>query len=196
MILKEDLEIQVKNIFSLAWNARKGIVVPNDRSISLGNNGVELNATVLYADLSKSTNLVDNYAPEFAAEIYKAYLLCAAKIIRNQGGEITAYDGDRIMAVFIGEKKNTSSVKAALKINYAVRSIINPAIAKQYGEGKYSVNHVVGIDTSSLLVAKTGVRGANDLVWVGRAANYAAKLSSLPNFPTYITHSIAILNDL
>ncbi len=30
--------------------------------------------------------------------LYKAYLHCAAKIISNEGGEITAYDGDRIMA--------------------------------------------------------------------------------------------------
>lgn len=30
----------------------------------------------------------------------------------------------------------------------------------------------------------------NDLVWVGRAANYAAKLSSLAEYKTYITHSV------
>jgi hypothetical protein len=43
---------------------------------------------------------------------------------------------------------------------------------------------------SRLLVAKTGIRGANDLVWVGRAANYAAKLSNLNGYPTYITDSV------
>ena len=31
---------------------------------------------------------------------------------------------------------------------------------------------------------------ANDLVWVGRAANYAAKLTSLPSTYTYITESV------
>jgi class 3 adenylate cyclase len=49
---------------------------------------------------------------------------------------------------------------------------------------------VVGIDSSKLLVAKTGIRGANDLVWVGRAANYAAKLCTLKEFPTWITKSV------
>ena len=33
----------------------------------------------------------------------------------------------------------------------------------------------LGIDTSKLFVARTGIRKSNDLVWVGRAANYAAK---------------------
>jgi class 3 adenylate cyclase len=51
----------------------------------------------------------------FAAEIYKTFLHCAAKIIRSEDGVITAYDGDRIMAVFIGNAKNTSAVRAALK---------------------------------------------------------------------------------
>jgi len=38
-----------------------------------------------------------------AAEIYKTYLHCAAKIIRSEGGSITSYDGDRIMGIFIGD---------------------------------------------------------------------------------------------
>ncbi|MGR3506281.1 MAG: hypothetical protein ACU0B7_10465 [Paracoccaceae bacterium] len=41
------------------------------------------------------------------------------------------------------------------------------------------MKQVVGIDTSAIRVARTGVRGNNDLVWVGRAANYAAKLTDL-----------------
>jgi class 3 adenylate cyclase len=43
------------------------------------------------------------------------------------------------------------------------------------------VKQVVGVDRSSLWVARTGVRGDNDLVWVGRAANYAAKLTEIAN---------------
>jgi class 3 adenylate cyclase len=40
------------------------------------------------------------------------------------------------------------------------------------------------------MVAKTGIRGANDLVWVGPSANYAAKLCSLDNYSTYITDRV------
>jgi class 3 adenylate cyclase len=122
--------------------------------------------------------------------VYKAYLYCAAKVVRSEGGEITAYDGDRIMAVFIGEMKNTRSVRSALKINYVRGQIVNPACETIYNTSAYQVRHAIGIDASKLLVARTGVRGANDLVWVGRAANYAAKLSSLPEGYTYITKRV------
>ena len=196
MGLKSDLETKVKEVFSSKWEKRDGTVIPDDSSLSLGNEGVELDATVLYADLSGSTSLVDSQNQEFSAEIYKTFLHCAAKIIGSEGGVITAYDGDRVMAVFIGGSKNSSAVKAALKIQWAVGNIINPGIVRQYGANKYTVKQVVGIDTSKLMATKTGIRGANDLVWVGRSANYAAKLCSFNNFPTYITDSVyKVLSD-
>jgi len=178
MGLSDELIGEVDKIFKNDWNIREGSKVPEPEDIKLGNEGVKIDATVLYADLDGSTNLVDSYKPEFAAEIYKAYLYCAAKIIKSEGGTITAYDGDRVMAIYIGDSKNTSAVKTALKINYSVLKIINPAIKKQYQSSSYEIKQVVGIDFSQLIAARTGVRGNNDIVWVGRAANYAAKLSS------------------
>jgi len=157
--LKDDLEEQVKRIFREAWTTRDGTVIPDETSLKLSNDGINLTATVLYADLSASTLLVDSHTKNFAAEVYKSYLLCAARIIRNEGGTITAYDGDRVMAVYIGDAKNTSAVRTALKINYAVKKIINPAIKDMYGDGKYTVNQVIGIDSSTLMAARTGIRG-------------------------------------
>ena len=159
--------------------------------LTLSNDAVKLDGTVLYADLSASTTLVDGYAAHFAAEIYRAYLYCAARIIRAEGGAITAYDGDRIMAVYIGDHKNTSAARTGLKINWAVKHIVNPALKNQYPGTGYKVRQTIGIDTSSLFVARTGIRGSNDLVWVGRAANYAAKLTTLPaGYPTRLTTEV------
>jgi len=191
MALKDDLISQVAGIYQSQCTERDGQVVPSAENVKLGNDAIKLEGVVLYADMSESTKLVDTKKAWFAAEVYKAYLHCAAKIIKNEGGEITAYDGDRIMAVFIGDRKNSSAAKAALKINYARSKIINPAIKKQYPNANYQVKHTIGIDRSSLFVARTGVRGANDLVWVGRAANHAAKLCSLSNeYPTRITADV------
>ena len=179
MALKEELEVAVEKIFRESWSSRDGQVVPDPEDIRLGNDAVKLEGTVLYADMSDSTKLVDEKKPEFAAKVYKTYLSCAAKIIKSEGGDITAYDGDRVMAAFIGNIKNSTAARTALKINHAVIKIINPAIRKQYPQTDYQLRHVVGIDTSSLLVARIGVRNDNDLVWVGRAANYAAKLCAI-----------------
>ena len=191
MSLVEDYSKVVEEIFKEKWSIREGRKVPESEDLALGNDAVKLDGTVLYADLDDSTNLVDGYQPAFAAKIYKAYLSCAAKIIRSEGGVITSYDGDRIMAVYIGGSKNTSAACSALKINYAVTKIINPILKECYPKTDYLVKQVVGIDTSNLFVARTGIRGSNDLVWVGRAANYAAKLSSLSaDYPSRLTEAV------
>lgn len=190
MSLGVDLIQEVKSILSNEWSEREGQKVPESEDLRLGNEAVKLEGTVLYADLDASTNLVDEYKPFFAAEIYKSYLHCVAKIVRSEGGIITSYDGDRIMAVYIGDYKNSSAAQTALKINYTVLKIINPAIEKQYSNN-YIIRQVVGIDTSPLFVARTGIRGSNDLVWVGRSANYAAKLTTLSSeYASRITEDV------
>lgn len=197
MSFADDLRTEVKRIFKDTWTTRDGQVVPESGDLKLSNDAVTLDATVLYADLAASTDLVDNYKAYFAAEIYRAYLYCAAKIVRAEGGVITAYDGDRIMAVYIGDSKNTCATRTALKINWAVKNIVNPALKNQYSHKNYTVAQTIGVDTGALFVARTGIRGSNDLVWVGRAANYAAKLTALsPKYPTRVTKEVfSRLND-
>ena len=111
MSLREELKSEVKTILNQTWSEREGQKVPESEDLRLGNDAVKLEGTVLYADLDASTNLVDEYKPSFAAEIYKSYLHCTAKIIRSEGGVITSYDGDRIMAVYIGNYKNMHGLK-------------------------------------------------------------------------------------
>src|SRR5258707_11722703 len=102
MGLLSDLQSEIQAIFRGSWEITKAQVVPDPLSFKLLNEARCLDsATVLYVDLSGSTALVNNYNWVFAGEIYKAYLLCAAKIIRRQGGIITAYGGERVMAGFI-----------------------------------------------------------------------------------------------
>ncbi len=95
------------------------------------------------------------------------------------------------MGVFIGDGHPSCAVRAALKLNFVVQNILNPGIAAKYSKEPYKVRQAVGVDTSDVFVARTGIRGSNDLVWVGPAANYAAKMCSLRQgaFATWISAS-------
>ncbi|KQT43816.1 MULTISPECIES: adenylate/guanylate cyclase domain-containing protein [unclassified Methylophilus] len=192
MSLQDDLKALVSATFSDLWEVQQTTSIPEPADLKLGaNHAKDLEtATVLYADLDGSTSMVDSMPWYFSAEVYKNYLRCAALIIRSETGIITAYDGDRIMAVFTGNGKNTHAVRAAFKISYAVECIINPALTKQYSTSDFIVKHVIGIDTSQLHAARTGVRGDSDIVWIGRAANYAAKLTSMPAQKIWITEDV------
>jgi class 3 adenylate cyclase len=187
-----ELQSAIDAVLATDWQRRSGAKVPEAEDVRLGNDAVELDATVLYADLADSTGLVQGYKDWFAAEVYKTYLMACSELIKNNGGTITAFDGDRVMGVFIGESKNSAAARCALQINYIVSQEINPRIKKRYSNTSFELRQAVGIDTSSLLVARTGVRGSNDLVWVGRAANYAAKLCSLRDgsYASIITEAV------
>lgn len=187
-----EIEVGIVEILKTQWKRRNGLKVPEAEDVQLGNDSVELEGTVLYADLEDSTGLVLGYKDWFAAEAYKCYLMAASELIRNNGGTITAFDGDRVMAVFIGDSKNSDAVLCALQISYVVQKVINVKIKEHYKDTSYQLNQAVGIDTSNLFIARTGIRGSNDLVWVGRAANYAAKLCGLREgaYNTYITEEV------
>lgn len=191
MSLRDDLRAEVAATFKAHWDEETTTAVPAAEDLRLNANHAKNleGATVLYADLDGSTNMVDSHKWWFSAEVYKTYLRCASQIIRSEGGTITAYNGDRVMAVFVGSVKNTTAVRTALKINYAVNEILRPALCAQYTT-EFVLKHVVGVDTSSLRAARIGVRGDNDVVWIGRAANYAAKLCTLSDKPLWITRSV------
>ena len=191
MGLKSDLETEVEDIYSEDWKRREGRKIPADTDLTQGNDAVDIKVAILYTDLSQSTKLVDNYKDWFAAENYKTFLRCATKIIRAEGGEIRSFDGDRVMGIFFGDSKNSDAARCGLKINWAVKNIIQPKLKEQYPKTKYVMKHVTGIDSSSVMAIKAGIRNSNDLSWIGKAANHAAKLTELDSgYATWITDSV------
>src|SRR5712671_3016969 len=146
MGIVDELTTEVTSILATRWESRDGRVVPEAEHVKLGNDAVKLDGTVLYADLADSTGLVKQKSAAYAAEVYKCYLHCASKIIAHYGGVITAFDGDRVMAVYIGDRKNSNAARTALAINHAVVKIINPKIEAQYPGKGYIVRQSVGID--------------------------------------------------
>jgi len=191
MKTKDDIIKNIKTIFSSQWTERNGEKIPEPENLALGNDALILDATVIYADLSDSTGLVDSHKPFFAAEVYKSYLFAACEVIRNNSGTITSFDGDRVMGIFIGKSKNSMAAKAGLQIHAAVGEI-NSLLASQYPDTTYRIRQAVGIDTSPIFAARTGTWKYNDIVWVGSSANYAAKLCALatPDSPTVITERV------
>jgi len=198
MALLDDLINDVSSVLSSNWNIRDGQVVPFSEHVRLVGGAVRLEATMLYADLADSTELAMKFDRRVAAKVFKTFLTCSSRIIRARGGEIRSFDGDRVMGIFLGPVKNTSAAKSALNINYAFTEIIKPRLEAKYPqlETDYVLAHCVGIDTSEVLAVRGGVINNNDLVWVGRAPNVAAKLSGLREPPYHSFITAAVYNKL
>ena len=156
------------------------------------NGGRLVDATYLYADLAGSSKLAHSMKKETTAIIVRAYISSAARILRNYGGEIRSFDGDRVMAIFMGSDKNRKAVRAALGINWAVSHVIKPAIEQKWNDvsKSYTIGHGIGIDTGEALIVRGGVRDHNDLISIGDAPNDAARLSEYRTWPINITKAV------
>ena len=197
MALIDDLKSETDRIVKSGWDRRDGEVVPENDDIGFGNVGVDLEATFLYADLADSTELAI-LDTQIAAEVVKAYLMGTTRIIRALGGEIRSFDGDRVMGVFFKGAKNTAAAEAALKINYFFKNILIPAFTSYYSGRNLKLSQTVGVDTSKARVIRTGIRNNNDLVWIGRAPNIAAKLSAIreEGYSSYLSSLLRYLISL
>jgi adenylate cyclase len=191
MSLLDDLKSETDKIVKGAWSRRDGNVVPETDDIKLENDCVDLEATFLYADLADSTELAIK-DQKIAAEVGKAYLMGTTRIIRALRGDIRSFDGDRVMGIFIEGAKNSNAAEAALKINYFFTGILVPAFNEYYGTWRgITFAQTVGIDTSKVMAVRTGIRNNNDLVWIGRAPNVAAKLSAIrEGYASIISESV------
>jgi class 3 adenylate cyclase len=186
----DELIAEVKTTVEGRWDSREGQVVPQSESLRLANDRVVLDAVLLYADLADSTEMaIANQ--QIASEVFKSYLRGVTKIVHRNEGHVRSFDGDRVMGVFIGDYKNTNAARCGLQIHWFFSKVLTAKFREYYTEqvAAFNFDQTVGIDRSSIYVARSGVRDNNDLIWVGRAPNIAAKLSTIRmnKFKTFIT---------
>jgi len=189
------LKSRVRAILKAPWDTRRGFKVPSTDSIKLTGGGVKLKATFLYADLAQSSALVSEHDTRLAAKTIKSFLSCSTRLIRKCGGKVVSFDGDRVMGVFVGKGSSSLAANCGLHINYTHSEVITP-ILTQYSskllKGNFEFSHCVGVDCGEVLAVRTGIRGSNDIVWIGDSPNFAAKLSDIRNplYKTYISSRI------
>lgn len=193
MTFLDEITAGVDGVLAPAFAERDGIVVPLSDDIVLKDGAVNIDATYLYADLADSSSLAQKCNNQVAAKVMRAYLNACVRILKHHGGEIRSFDGDRVMAVFIGTSKNINAVNAALKISWAFDEVLKPKFASKWAtlDEYWTANHGVGIDTGTAMLVRGGVRADNDLISVGAAPNVAAKLSSIRSSPNiYLTKTV------
>lgn len=199
MALVDTLTSEVETILGIEWDERSGNVIPETDDVALKNGAVKIEATFLYADLAGSSILAKKCPWQTTAKIIRSYLDISVRLIRAHNGEIRSFDGDRVMGIFKGDTPNTSAVNCAREIDWMVKKIINPkaeAKFKSIRDNDIKIRHCVGIDTSEARAVRSGIRNNNDLIWIGKAPSFAAKLSDIREYPYSVYISKECYNKL
>lgn len=190
MSLVEDLKNKINSYFTEKYEVTETKIIPSTdySKLTFGNNGLIADLTFLFIDIRKSSQLHDTYGYIDAAKIYQSFHDINVRIINSRDGQVRAFDGDRIMGVFSGDRKNNNAVEAALNIRWAISNILNPKFKPEF-----AINIGIGIDTGKTLITKVG-KGRdlsnNDLVWVGKACNYASHMCNESRNMIYISPTV------
>lgn len=141
-----------------------------------------IDTCVLYIDIRRSTELSIQHKPKTVAKLYSAFVRAMTKCARHYGGHVRGIIGDRVMVIFDCEDCFAKAVDCAILMNGTAKYVIN----KHFKHNEVECG--IGIDSGRMLVTKTGfrrngVQRANyrNLVWLGRPANVASKLTDIAN---------------
>jgi adenylate cyclase len=100
------------------------------------------------------------------------------------GGEVRGIIGDRVMMLFETADCFINAVDTAALINSVCQHVLNKHFAHN------EITFGIGIDYGNMLATKTGIRrhgsaqqSYRSLVWLGRPANVASKLTDRANKP-------------
>lgn len=191
---KEDLETWVDGHLDTTFEVRDGTVVPSTDSVT-NKQAVKLDAAFLYADLAGSSDLARHCPWDTTAKIIRAFLDTSTRLIKAYKGEIRSFDGDRVMGVFVGNTPRRNATKCAREIFYTVENILGPKATRKFKS--ISSNNIklkcgIGIDYGTSRAVRAGIRNSNDLIWIGRPPNMAAKLSDIREYP----YSVMIHKDV
>ena len=185
MALLDELKNKITSYNTEKYEIEETTIVPSTdySKLTFGNKGLTSEFAFLFVDIRQSSQLHDLYGFKTAAKIYQSFHEINVRVISANEGSVRAFDGDRAMGVFSGNRKRSNAVKAAMQIQWAIRKILNPTLGTDILCG-------AGVDNGITLVTKVG-RGRNtenqDLVWIGKACNYASHLANEAKNTTIIS---------
>lgn len=128
--------------------------------------------TVLFMDIGGSTQLVSGMDPEEAMEVFDSALKRLGRVVEAQGGRVTRYSGDGLMAVFGVPVSHEDDPQRAVR---AALGLIGEA--GQVGEALGITGFAVRVGVNTGLVAVGGQTEAEDTL-MGSAVNLASRLES------------------
>jgi adenylate cyclase len=140
---------------------------------------------VLYADIRKSTELSLQHHPQTMAKLYSSFIRGMIAASESFNGKVRNIVGDRIMVVFDSTNCFTESVNTAILMNTINKIIID----RRFKEDSFKCG--IGIDYGKMMIVKCGTVKHGDenpnyksLIWVGKPANIASKLTDAANQPS------------
>ncbi|MDF9761078.1 class 3 adenylate cyclase [Peribacillus simplex] len=179
-ILATDFKIEITETTTVPSLGDSGITYPNLETSIQKCKLIE--TCVLYIDLRKSTDLNLSHKRETMSKLYSAFIRSIMKAAAEYNGKVRNVVGDRVMILFDSENCFGNAYKTAILLNSVVSKLLDQHFKNN------DIKAGIGIDYGKMLVTKAGIikkgfenTNYKSLVWLGKPANVASKLTDLAN---------------
>ena len=159
-----------------------------------GLGGQMCECTIMFSDLRDFTSLTERLTPESLVDLINQYMTAMVSAIVDQGGVVTRFGGDSILAVF-GSPLNymtdhaDQAVNAAIHMRQALQEFNQNAASDPFANGRRPVlENGIGIATGPVIAGNVGGKERIEYTVMGDAANLASRLEGMT-----LEHSYPIL---
>jgi class 3 adenylate cyclase len=143
--------------------------------------GRQVEAAFVYTDLDSFTKIVAAQPTKVSFVLLQAFVELVTRITAHYEGAVVDCAGDRLLSVFHRPARNYSEepVHQAITAAFWIQTMLQ-ASADVFGErGILAPSVGIGIDYGSVTVGCVGFKNNKRLIFLGNAANNAAKLQDL-----------------
>lgn len=143
-----------------------------------------LESAVLFVDLRNSTSISLMNEQGTLSALYSVYIRAMSRCAHYFNGHVRNIIGDRLMVVFDRKNCFENTSNTAMLMNSVAHYLLDREI------DSLPVQVGIGLDFGEMLITKTGIikQGTENianksLVWLGKPANVASKLTDIANKP-------------
>ncbi len=154
------------------------VLARTDDDLRLG--GVRIEGTILFSDIRGFTSFSESQPAEQVIEILNRYLSAMSDAILDQGGTITTYIGDGIMALFgapLPEPDHADRAVAAAREMLEEKLPSFNAWLREQGLEEFSMG--IGLNTGPVMAGNVGSDRRLEYTAIGDTVNTASRLESM-----------------
>jgi adenylate cyclase len=152
-------------------------LVADDRMTGLG--GQKKIVTVVFADITSFTTLLDSNPVEQVVEVLNRFFETVVPVIFKHGGMLDKFLGDGVMAVFgIPDETDMDPVKA-IHCAVDIQQGVNELKEKLVADGLFAIEVCIGISTGLVVAGNIGSQEQMNYTVIGEPVNLAQRLESI-----------------
>ncbi|MGC9323591.1 MAG: adenylate/guanylate cyclase domain-containing protein [Desulfomonilia bacterium] len=152
-------------------------LVADGRMTGLG--GERKTVTVVFADITGFTSLVEVHSVEQVVEVLNSFFDTVVPIIFKHGGMLDKFLGDGVMAVFGIPDKSPLDPVHAISCAVDIQSAVQALRKRMEKNGLFPIEVGIGIATGVVLAGNIGSKEQMNYTVIGEPVNLAQRLETI-----------------